>query len=99
MAVPYGLLFWAEQHVMSSMTAVLYSAMPLTVALVTPAMMRRESPRRAVFAMVVAFGGLLSLFYTNPSTNKMAVIGGVAVGLHGVELVVSGLCEAEITRC
>jgi drug/metabolite transporter (DMT)-like permease len=79
MAVPYGLLFWAEQHVMSSMTAVLYSAMPLTVALVTPAMMHRKVPRRAVFAMVVAFGGLLSLFYTNPSTNKMAVVGGVAV--------------------
>jgi drug/metabolite transporter (DMT)-like permease len=79
MAVPYGLLFWAEQHVMSSMTAVLYSAMPLTVALVTPAMMHRKVPRRAVFAMVVAFGGLLTLFYTNPSTNKWAVIGGVAV--------------------
>ncbi|HEV8493184.1 MAG TPA: EamA family transporter, partial [Candidatus Angelobacter sp.] len=26
MAVPYGLLFWAEQHVTSSMSAVLYSA-------------------------------------------------------------------------
>jgi drug/metabolite transporter (DMT)-like permease len=79
MAVPYGLLFWAEQHVMSSMTAVLYSAMPLTVALITPAMMHRKVPRRAVFAMVVAFGGLLTLFYKNPSTNKLAVIGGVAV--------------------
>jgi drug/metabolite transporter (DMT)-like permease len=79
MAVPYGLLFWAEQHVNSSMTAVLYSAMPLTVALVTPAMMHRKVPRRAVFAMVIAFGGLLTLFYENPSTNRWAIIGGVAV--------------------
>src|ERR1700727_1411134 len=45
MALPYGLLFWAEQHVTSSMTAVLYSAMPLAVSLVTPAMMHRKVPR------------------------------------------------------
>ena len=79
MALPYGLLFWAEQHVTSSMTAVLYSAMPLAVSLVTPAMMHRKVPRRAVFAMVVAFGGLLTIFYTNPSTSRLALIGEVAV--------------------
>ena len=78
-AVPYGLLFWAEQHVTSSMTAVLFSAMPLAVALVTPTMMHRKVPRRAVYAMVIAFGGILTLFYENPSTNRLALIGGVAV--------------------
>src|SRR5678815_1076206 len=52
MALPYGLLFWAEQHVTSSMTAVLYSAMPLAVSLFTPAMMHRKVPQRAVYAMV-----------------------------------------------
>src|SRR5690349_2825232 len=31
MAVPYGLLFWAEQYVTSSMTAIFYSAMPMVV--------------------------------------------------------------------
>ena len=79
MAVPYGLLFWAEQHVTSSMTAVLYSAMPLAVSLFTPAMMHRNVPRRAVYAMVIGFGGLLTLFYTNLSTSRQAVIGGFAV--------------------
>ncbi|HEY7406375.1 MAG TPA: EamA family transporter [Candidatus Angelobacter sp.] len=80
MALPYGLLFWAEQHVMSSMTAVLFSAMPLAVSLFTPAMMHRKVPRQAVYAMVIGFGALLSLFYgghLNTSTN--ALIGGVAV--------------------
>jgi drug/metabolite transporter (DMT)-like permease len=79
MAVPYGLLFWAEQHVTSSMSAVLYSAMPLAVSLVTPAMMHRKVPRRAVYAMAIAFGGILTLFYENPSTSRLAMIGGVAV--------------------
>jgi drug/metabolite transporter (DMT)-like permease len=79
MAVPYGLLFWAEQHVTSSMSAVLYSAMPLAVSLVTPTMMHRKVPRRAVYAMAIAFGGILTLFYENPSTSRLAMIGGVAV--------------------
>src|SRR5580765_980491 len=79
MAVPYGLLFWAEQHVTSSMTAVLYSAMPLAVSLFTPAMMHRKVPRRAVYAMVIAFGGLLTLFYADLSTSHRALLGGVAV--------------------
>src|SRR5580765_1668824 len=78
MAVPYGLLFWAEQHVTSSMTAVLYSAMPLAVSLFTPAMLHRKVPRRAVFAMVVGFGGLLALLYDS-RTSRSALLGGAAV--------------------
>ena len=79
MAVPYGLLFWAEQHVTSSMSAVLYSAMPLSVSLFTPIVTHRKVPRRAVFAMVIAFGGLLTLFYQDLSKTREALIGGVAV--------------------
>jgi drug/metabolite transporter (DMT)-like permease len=80
MALPYGLLFWAEQHVMSSMTAVLYSAMPLAVSLFTPAMMHRKVPRQAIYAMVIGFGALLSLFYTGDlNASPRLLIGGVAV--------------------
>src|SRR5215471_5648600 len=75
MAVPYGLLFWAEQYVTSSMTAVLFSAMPLVVPLLT----HRTVPRSAVLAMVVAFGGLLILFYTGLRTSPRALLGGAAV--------------------
>jgi drug/metabolite transporter (DMT)-like permease len=79
MALPYGLLFWAEQYVTSSMSAVLYSASPLAVSLITPVMMHRKVPRRAVYAMVIAFGGILILFYENPSTSRLVIIGGTAV--------------------
>ncbi len=79
MAVPYALLFWAEQYVASSMSAVLYSASPLAVSLITPAMMHRKVPRRAVFAMVMAFGGILVIFYENPGANRMVIIGGLAI--------------------
>src|SRR5262245_55666500 len=78
MGLPYCLLFWAEQHVMSSMTAALYSAMPLAVSLFTPAMMHRKVPRHAVFAMVIGFGALLTLFL-DLRTSRWALIGGIAV--------------------
>jgi drug/metabolite transporter (DMT)-like permease len=62
------------------MTAILYSAMPLAVALFTPAMMHRSVPRQAVFAMVIAFGALLSLFYaTDLSLSRRALMGAAAV--------------------
>ena len=79
MAIPYGLLFWAEQYVSSSMTAVLFSAMPLAVALFTPLMTHRLVPRQAVFAMLVALGGLLVLFYTQLAATRRMFLGGIAV--------------------
>ena len=79
MAIPYGLLFWAEQVVTSSMTAVLFSALPLVVALLTPLMMKSKVPRQAVFAMLVAFGGLLVLFYTGLSASRRSLLAGLAI--------------------
>src|SRR5947209_2245579 len=67
MGVPYGLLFWAEYRISSSMTAVLFSTCPLFVALFTPVMTRSRVPRRAVFAMLLALGGMPTLFYTELS--------------------------------
>src|SRR5437016_2258681 len=78
-AIPYGLIFWSEQYVKSSLTAVLFSASPLVVTLLTPIMMQRKVPRQAVFAIVVAFGGILSLLYTDLAITGKTLLGGVAV--------------------
>jgi drug/metabolite transporter (DMT)-like permease len=62
------------------MTAILYSAMPLCVALCTPVMMHRKVPRTAVYAMLVACGALLSLFWTGElGASGRAIVGGVLV--------------------
>ena len=79
MTIPFGLVFWGEQYVSSSMTAILYSAVPLVVALLTPLMMHRKVPRQAVFAMVTAFGGLLVLLYSGLGTAGRTLLGEVAV--------------------
>jgi drug/metabolite transporter (DMT)-like permease len=81
MAIPYGLLFWAEQYVSSSMTAVLFSASPMVVALLTLLMTRRKVPRNAVYAMVVAFGGIVYLFYDGLSATGRGMLSGAAIVL------------------
>lgn len=79
MGLPYGLLFWAEYRITSSLTAVLFSTCPLVVALFTPLMTRTRVPRRAVFAMVLALGGMATLFYTELSLSSDLLLGGGAV--------------------
>src|SRR5689334_14432656 len=79
LAIPYGIVFWAEQYVSSGMTAVLFSAFPLAVALFTPLMTRKQVPRQAVFAMLLACGGLAYLFYDGLGSDRRALLGGAAV--------------------
>ncbi|HEY6348230.1 MAG TPA: EamA family transporter [Candidatus Angelobacter sp.] len=77
--VPYALQFWAQQYVSSSLSAVLFSALPLTVALLTPLMMHRKVPRQSVQAMLVAFGALLLLLFEDLKFGSRSFWGGVAV--------------------
>lgn len=79
MGLPYGLLFWAEYRISSSLTAMLFSSCPLFVALFTPWMTQARVPRRAVFAMLVAMGGIATLFYSQLSTSAYFLLGGAAV--------------------
>lgn len=78
-AFPFGLIFWAEQFVASSMTAVLYSAMPLCVAALTPWMSKHSVPRSAVFGMVLGAGGIAVLFGQGLAGTRSTLLGGVAI--------------------
>jgi drug/metabolite transporter (DMT)-like permease len=78
-AIPYGLLFWAEQFVTSSMTAVLYTALPLCVAGFTPWMSKHSVPRSAIFSMVVGAGGIAILFGQGLTASRATLFGGGAI--------------------
>src|ERR1700733_9703001 len=52
-ALPSVLLLWAQSRVSSATVAVLFSAMPLVVILLTPALGGREVPRLAMQASIV----------------------------------------------
>ena len=79
MALPYGLIFWAEQSVTSSVTAVLYAASPLGVALMTPAMTGRSVPRAAVYSLLVGVGGIALLFQVDLRATMSSLLGGIGV--------------------
>ena len=87
MALPYGLLFWAEYRVTSSLTAILFSSCPLFVALFAPLLSKTRVPRRAVFAMLIALGGISTIFYAQLYASTDLLLGGGAVMLA---VVVSG---------
>jgi drug/metabolite transporter (DMT)-like permease len=78
-ALQFGLLFWAEQFVTSSMTAVLYSAGPLTVALLTPWMTGKSVPRNAIISLLVAVGGIAFLFHVDLRATPQTMIGGLLI--------------------
>jgi hypothetical protein len=45
MAVPYGAVFWAEQHINASLTALLFASFPLVVAIWSPILTGQTVPR------------------------------------------------------
>jgi drug/metabolite transporter (DMT)-like permease len=57
-AVPSALTFWSEQRLSSGLTALIFGAMPLMTAILTPWMAGRSVPRLAWQAMIVGLGGL-----------------------------------------
>jgi drug/metabolite transporter (DMT)-like permease len=77
-ALPYGLLFWAERRITSGMAAVIYALLPLLVALLSPILLHTSVPRRAVYAMTVAMGGIAYLF-VDLSASAWMLAGGFAV--------------------
>jgi len=79
MALPYGLLFWAERSIPSSTTAVVFSSLPLVTAALTPWMTGVGVPRRTVFAIVVAFGALAGVFSGVLRASPQQIPGMLAV--------------------
>jgi drug/metabolite transporter (DMT)-like permease len=79
MGIPYALLFWAEQYVSSSMTAVFYASSPLFVALFTPILLKKSVPRGALFAMLCAVGAIAYLFNFSLRTDARSTMGGAMI--------------------
>lgn len=78
-AVPSALTFWSEMRLSSGMTAVLFGAMPLITAVLTPLMAGRTVPRIAWQAMIVGLGGLGLVVSAAISLSRWQVYGVLAV--------------------
>jgi drug/metabolite transporter (DMT)-like permease len=79
MAVPYGAVFWAEQHITASLTALLFASFPLVVAAWTPVLTHQTVPRRALLSIVIGFGGLAVLFFQGVPYSNLGRLSSVVV--------------------
>jgi drug/metabolite transporter (DMT)-like permease len=80
-ALPSVLLLWAQSRVPSATVAVLFSAMPLLVIFLTPALAGREVPRMAMQASIVGLGAMALALGARFSVAQAA---GAAVALLAV---------------
>ncbi len=78
-AIPSALTFWSEQRLSSGLTALIFGAMPLITAILTPWMARRSVPRTAWQAMIVGLGGLGLIMSGAISTGWWQALGVMAV--------------------
>jgi drug/metabolite transporter (DMT)-like permease len=83
-AATYGLIYWAEQHVTSGLTAVLFGVLPLYVALLAAGVLPDEPLRTRLLAgIAIAIGGLALAFSESLQLgdDELAGIAAVAVVL------------------
>jgi drug/metabolite transporter (DMT)-like permease len=78
-AVPSALTFWAEQRLSSGLTALIFGAMPLLTAVLTPWMAGRSVPRAAWQAMILGLGGMGFVLSGAISTSLWQAAGAAAV--------------------
>lgn len=78
-AIPSALTFWSEQRLSSGLTALIFGAMPLMTAILTPWMAGRSVPRTAWQAMIIGLGGLGLVLSGAISTSLWQAVGAAAV--------------------
>ncbi len=82
-AIPFGIIFWAEQTVASGTTALIYATVPIFTAFLTPALTRGDGvqavPGRAMQAMIVGLGGIALLLQDAIHVSWRQMAGMVAL--------------------
>jgi drug/metabolite transporter (DMT)-like permease len=89
-ALPYGVLYWAEQWVPSGLAAVLFATFPLLVALFAHVLLPGERLTPRSFAgVLLGFGGIAVIF-----SEDFRALGGEGVAVAATVLLLSPLCAA-----
>jgi drug/metabolite transporter (DMT)-like permease len=97
-AVPSALTFWSEQKLSSGLTALIFGAMPLLTAVLTPWMAGRSVPRTAWQAMIVGLGGLGFVMSGAISTSLWQAVGALTVLAAVVLYAMSSVYAKEALR-
>jgi len=91
--VSYGVVFWAEQWVSSSLASVLFATFPLMVAVLAHFVLREERMTAPVLVgTVVGFAGIAVIF-----AEDFDLLGGHMVGVAAAVMMISPLVAAVVS--
>jgi drug/metabolite transporter (DMT)-like permease len=80
--VPFGLVAWAQQHISSGLTAILFAISPLLTAILEPrfgSSGSRPVSRRALFALALGLMGVFVVLVDSVSATRLQAEGIVAI--------------------
>ena len=80
-AIPYVLVYWGEQHISSGLAAILFSTMPISVAIVARILLGDPLNFRKVSGILLSFAGVWIIFSDNLSFGGANAIKGMAACL------------------
>ena len=80
-ALPYMLVYWAEQRISSGLTAVLYSTMPLVVALLARLLLGDRLTLAKITGIAVGIGGVGLIFSDNLHVGSALGVAAVLVSV------------------
>lgn len=87
-AIPYAVLYWAEQSVPSGLASVLFATMPLMVAVIAHLALPGEGLTvRGTIGVLIGFAGIAVIF-----SEDFQALGGAQVRTAAAVLLVSPLC-------
>jgi len=81
MGIPYGLVYWGEQHISSGLTAVLFSTIPLFTAVTARALLGDPLSIRKITGIALGIGGVYIIFLDSVSLGGTHSIYGVVACL------------------
>lgn len=79
LAIPTSAVAWGEQYITASLTAVLWAAFPVFVALFTPLAGGARVPARAFLGIVIACGAVAVLFWGGVPPTILGRLGAAVV--------------------
>jgi len=77
LALPYTLVYWGEQHISSGLTAVIYSTMPIAVALLARIVIGDPLTPRKIAGILVGFAGVWVIFSDSVSFGGEKALQGM----------------------
>jgi drug/metabolite transporter (DMT)-like permease len=81
-SLPYLLVYWAETHIGSALTAVLFASLPFFIALFSAALLKAEKLGTVAWiGLIAGFGGILAIFYNSLRVSDLVFGGSLAVVL------------------